>query len=116
MANTPKDDPSTYPALGRMMTWVDKPGSDKKIVWLLVVACIVAFGLEWTYEKHSYFGVEDVKGFYAFYGFIMFTGLILVAKALRKIIMRSEDYYGDKAIDTEEYPEDQIEKLGHTDV
>ena len=116
MAQTPKDDPSTYPALGRMMTWVDKKGSDKKIFVALAFVCLAVFLLEWTYEKHGHFHIEDVKGFYAYYGFIMFTGLILVAKGLRVLIKRPEDYYGDKAVDTEEYPEDQLEKLGHTDV
>ena len=116
MAQKPKDDPATYPALGRMMTWVDKKGSDKKIFWALALVCVVVFLLEWTYEKHPHFGVEGVNGFYAFYGFIMFTGLILVAKGLRVLIKRPEDYYGDKAVDTEEYPEDQLDIREHTDV
>lgn len=116
MADKPKDDPATYPALGRMLTWVDRPGSDKKIVWVLAIACLIVFGLDWTYEKHGYFDVENIPGFYALYGFVMFTGLILVAKALRFFIKRPEDYYGDKAIDTEEYPADQIDIKGNTDV
>ena len=49
-------------------------------------------------------------GFYGVYGFFMFTALILVAKALRLFIKRPENYYGDKAIDTEDYPTDQLEQ------
>jgi surface polysaccharide O-acyltransferase-like enzyme len=116
MAHKPKDDPSTYPALGRALTWVDKKGSDWKIVKTLIVGCIIVFALEWTYEKHSYFHAEDITGFYAYYGFVMFTALILVAKALRYFVKRPEDYYGDKAIDTEEYPEDQLDIRENTDV
>ncbi len=116
MAHKPKDDPATYPALGRMMTWVDKKGSDKKIVWALVIACLIVFLLDFTYEKHGHFQAEYIYGFYAFYGFVMFTGLIFVAKALRYFIKRPEDYYGDKAIDTEEYPADQLDIREHTDV
>ena len=116
MAQKPKDDPATYPALGRMMTWVDKKGSDKKIIWALGIACLIVFLLDFTYEKYGHFQVEYIRGFYAFYGFVMFTGLILVAKALRFFIKRPEDYYGDKAIDTEEYPADQLDIRENTDV
>ncbi len=116
MAEKPKDDPATYPALGRMMTWVDKKGSDKKIIWALAIACLIVFLLDFTYEIERHFQVEYIRGFYAIYGFVMFTGLIFVAKALRYFIKRPEDYYGDKAIDTEEYPTDQLDIRENTDV
>jgi hypothetical protein len=41
----------------------------------------------------------------------MFTALILAAKTLRIFIKRPENYYGDKAIDIEDYPADQLEKV-----
>jgi hypothetical protein len=116
MAQKPKDDPSTYPALGRALTWVDKPGSDKKIVWALIAVCLVLFLLDFTYEKHGEFKVEFIQGFYAFYGFVMFTGLILAVRVLRYFIKRPEDYYGDKAVDPEEYPTDQLEIRDNADV
>ncbi|MFV2034808.1 MAG: hypothetical protein ACC631_06825 [Halocynthiibacter sp.] len=109
----PKDDPANYPALGRMMLWVDKPGSANKIFWGLVIASILVFLADFTFEKHGKFYVEDIPGFYGVYGFIAFTALILIAKTLRVLIKRPEDYYGDKAIDREEYPEDQLDKVDH---
>ncbi len=113
MTPEPKDDPARYPALGRALLWVDKPRSANKIFWALAAACLVVFLLDFTYEKHGKFTIEDYPGFYGFYGFVMFTGLILAAKALRVLIKRPEDYYGDKAIDAEAYPEDQLEKAVH---
>ena len=107
------DDPKTYPALGRLMTWVDRPGSATKIFYALIAVCVVVFAWEFTYEKHGHFTAEDYPGFYAVYGFVMFTALILLAKGLRVLIKRPEDFYGDKAIDTEDYPEDQLEKVDH---
>jgi len=71
---------------------------------------------DFTYKKYGHFEVESYKGFYGAYGFVMFTALILLAKTLRYFTQQPEDYYGDKAIDREEYPEDQLEKLGHEDV
>lgn len=104
------DDPSTYPALGRMLTWVDKPGSAMKIVYALAALCALLLILNFFYDPHAHFGIENIPGFYGFYGFIMFTGLILAAKTLRIFIKRPENYYGDKAIDQETYPEEQLER------
>lgn len=101
------------PALGRMMLWVDKPGSVNKIVWGLAALCLVLFLLDFTYDSHGHFAVEAIPGAYGIYGFVMFTALILAAKALRFFIKRPEDYYGDKAVDAEEYPADQLGKVDH---
>lgn len=104
------EDTSGFPALGRAMLWVDKPGSANKIFWGLGALCAIVFVAGFMVDMHGHFAVENFGGFYAVYGFVMFTGLILVAKALRVIIKRPEDYYGDKAIDREDYPEDQLER------
>jgi len=116
MAHKPKDDPATYPALGRAMTWVDKPGSDKKIVWALILVCLGLFLADFTYEKHGHFWVEYFRGFYAIYGFVMFSALIISVGFLRKLLKRPENYYGDKAVDQEEYPADLIDKRDNADV
>jgi len=71
------------------------------------------FLLDFTYEKHGVFKITDFPGFYGIFGFVMFTGLILVAKMLRVLIKRPENFYGDKSIDTEDYPEDQLERAEH---
>lgn len=36
---------------------------------------------------------ENIKAFYPLWGLIGVAGLILAAKGLRRIVMRSEDYY-----------------------
>ncbi len=106
-------DPAKLPALGRMLLWVDKPGSANKIFWALAVVCGLLFAADFTFEKHGHFDVENLPGFFGFYGFIMFTGLILAAKGLRVLIKRDEDFYGDKAVDREEYPEAGLDKVDH---
>jgi hypothetical protein len=111
--NEHKDNPADYPFLGRMMLWVDRPGSANKIFWGLAIVCALLFLADFTYDKHGHFHMESYPGFYGIFGFVMFTALILVAKALRVLIKRPEDYYGDKAVDQEEYPEDQLDKVDH---
>jgi len=113
MGKPPNDNPETYPALGRMMTWVDRPGSVDKIYWGLIATCVLLFLADFTYDKYGHFDMEKIPGFYGVFGFVMFSGIVLAAKALRVLIKRPEDYYGDKAVDRESYPHDQLEKVDH---
>ena len=41
----------------------------------------------------------------------MFTALILAAKTLRIFIKRPENYYSKAAVDSEDYPAAQLEKV-----
>ena len=116
MDQIPSDKAEKFSVLGRTLAWFTSPENSKYITLVLIITCIGLFFLDFTYKKYGHFDIEKYKGFYGFYGFVMFTGLILVAKALRFFINQSEDYYGDKAVDNEEYPENQLEKVEHRDV
>ena len=111
----PDEDTSTYPALGRALMWVDRPGNGTKIFWGLVVACVVVLGLGFTYEPHGELSVEHYGWFYAFYGFASFVVLVAASSLLKRFASRDEMYYGDKITDPEDYPEDQLERLSHDD-
>ena len=102
---TPNDE--NLPALGRMMTWVDRPGSGTKLFRGLAVMCAALVVIDFFIDKHGHFHVEDIPGFYGLYGFLAFVCVIYGAKTLRFFVMRDEDYYGDQAIDREKYPLDQ---------
>ena len=104
------EDKSTLPLLGQFLSWFTKTENSNKICLALVSLCLALFLADFTYDKHGHFNIEEIPGFYGVYGFFMFTTLILVAKALRTIIKRPENYYGDKAIDGEDYPNDQLEQ------
>lgn len=59
---------------------------------------ILAVGIVWVaadlfYEKQGHFGMENLLGFHAVYGFVSCAGLVLAAKQLRRIVKRDEDYY-----------------------
>ena len=73
--------------------WLDKPKNISLIVWALVAVCVVLFFADAFYHKHAHFGIEQLFGFYGVYGFFMCVALVLVAKVLRTILMRPEDYY-----------------------
>jgi hypothetical protein len=113
MATHRDDDPTKYPWLGRKLLWVDQPGNPWKLVLVLMAACAVAAMLEFTYEKHGHNEFENGFGFFAVYGFVMFTALIFLARGLRVLVKRPEDYYSPKSIDTEDYPESGLERIEH---
>ena len=99
-----------FSPLGKTLSWFTKNKHANKIFLGLALLCFVLFLADFTYNKHGHFHIEEIPGFYGAYGFFMFTALILVAKALRLLIKRPENYYGDKAVDGEDYPVDQLEQ------
>lgn len=76
-------------------TWLDNPRNVDKLVYALYAVCALLFVLDFFYRKHTHFGFEHWIGFYAWYGFLSYVGLIFISKAFRRLVKRSEDYYGD---------------------
>ena len=86
MADQQKPDDKIY--------WLDEDKNVKKIIWALCIACALSVIADLFYHKHIVYAAEDwVPGMYGWYGFIGCVFLVLSAKLLRKLLMRSEDYY-----------------------
>ncbi|MFD3190630.1 hypothetical protein ACFMPD_10190 [Sedimentitalea sp. HM32M-2] len=113
MDNKTPDDPDKFPALGRALLWVEKPGGVEKIVYALYAVCAVLFLADFVYHKHSYLAIEDFPGFYALYGFFMCAALVVCAKVMRLFLKRPEDYYAPKDVESETFPEDHLEKVDY---
>lgn len=107
------DNAKGYPLLGRLIGRIVGREGTTRFLFLLGGLCLALFLADLMYEKHGHYPIEEIPGFYGIYGFVMFTALILLAKGLRVLIKRDEGYYGDKAIDTEAYPEDQLDKVDY---
>ena len=73
--------------------WIEDKRNVRKIINTLIIICLGLFIADGFYHKHVYFGVESIFGFYAIYGFVMCVILVLVAKWIRTVLMRAEDYY-----------------------
>ncbi len=109
-----QDDPATYPRLGQFIhRLVDGPAAVRRLILVLLAAGVLVVALDLTYEKHGYNELERIFGFYAGFGFISFTVVIFGARALRWFIKRPEDYYAPHVVDTEEYPEEELDKVEH---
>ena len=106
----PRTDPSRLPWLGRKLLWLDDMTNVDRIVRGLFIVCAGLFAADFFYHKHAYLGVEEFPGFYALYGFFMCAALVICAKGLRVILKRPEDYYAPKDVESEEYPEDGLDR------
>lgn len=78
---------------GERSYWLDRPGSVDRIVWALYAVCALLFVADFAVHKHGPFAIEHVFGFYAWFGFLACVGLVLLARVMRSILMRPEDYY-----------------------
>ena len=50
---------------------------------------------DFVVHRHIDIGWEKLPAFYALYGFVACVMLVLLAKKLRKVVMRKEDYYDE---------------------
>lgn len=79
--------------------WLDEPANVNKIVYGLYILCALLLSVDLLdvfhlgYHKHPHFDMEKWLGFYGIYGFLGSVGLVMVAKQMRKILSKDEDYY-----------------------
>jgi len=73
--------------------WLDNPRNVDRLVYVFYAVCAVVMAIDVFFPKHGPFALEHFFGFYGFYGFIACVVLVVLAKQLRRVLMRSEDYY-----------------------
>lgn len=78
---------------GEKRYWLDDPRNVTRLVRGFYVVCALMIAIDVFVPKHGRFRIEHLFGFYAFYGFLACVALVLIAKQLRRILMRPEDYY-----------------------
>ena len=71
----------------------DDPRNVKRLLRVVYVICAVLVGLDFVFHRHVIHSWEAIPGFYAIYGFVGCAALVLIAKEMRKILMRKEDHY-----------------------
>jgi hypothetical protein len=57
--------------------------------------CILLVLADFVVHRHIGFGWEKIPAFYALYGFVACVLLVLIAKKIRNVVMRKEDYYDE---------------------
>ena len=75
--------------------YFDNRDNIKRFLRIFYIICAVLLIFDFVIHRHVMHVWEHLFGFYAVYGFVACVALVLIAKEMRKVLMRSEDYYGD---------------------
>jgi hypothetical protein len=73
--------------------WLDHPENVTRIylgLWGMALMLLLTDLLVTRHEEASF---AQSIGFYCLYGFAACVSLVLIAKALRRLLLRAEDYY-----------------------
>ena len=71
----------------------DNPKNVKRVLYFLYGSCMLLFALDFVIHRHTSHSWESLWGFYAIYGFVSCVVLVIVAKWMRTLLMRPENYY-----------------------
>ncbi len=69
--------------------------TSKVLLLVFLSLCAAALLVEVLLDRHTEIDGEELFAFYPLYGFVSIIVLVLLAKALRRLARREEDYYGD---------------------
>lgn len=75
------------------ITWLDSAKNRAKVRLYFYISLCALLIVDFLIPKHGHFPWETVPEFFAVYGFIGCVGLIFIAKILRWVVKRKEDYY-----------------------
>ena len=73
----------------------DNPKNVERLLKGFYVICILLVIADFIIHRHITMGWENIPAFYAIYGFIACVVLVVIAKWMRKVIMRKENYYDE---------------------
>lgn len=82
----------------------DKTRNVNIILYSFYAISILLVALDFIVHRHIYLDFEKIPTFYAIYGFVACTVLVVLAKLMRLVLMRDEDYY-DKRLDEQQKAE-----------
>jgi hypothetical protein len=77
----------------REITLLDSPKNRARVVKYFYISLIVLLVIDFFTPKHGHFPWEEAYGFFAVYGYIGCVSLIYIAKGLRWLVKRKENYY-----------------------
>jgi len=70
----------------------DKPENVKRVLNIFYSLCVILVLADFVVHRHIGLVWENIPAFYAIYACV---ALVVVAKLIRKVVMRKEDYYND---------------------
>ncbi len=75
------------------LSFLDSRKNKLKVQKYFYICLLLLLVVDFIIVKHGHFPWEKAPGFYAVYGFMACVSLIFLAKILRLMVKRKEDYY-----------------------
>lgn len=73
----------------------DKPKNVSRLLNIFYALCVILVIADFILHRHIGFSWEKIPAFYAIYGFVACVALVVIAKKIRAVVMRKEDYYDE---------------------
>ena len=73
--------------------YLDKPENVQRLLKVFYVICALLFAADFIVHRHTKIALEEFPAIYAVFGFVAFVMLVIGSIALRKLVMRKENYY-----------------------
>ncbi|MDJ0875027.1 MAG: hypothetical protein QNJ48_08705 [Desulfobacterales bacterium] len=77
----------------RELKLFDDSKNVKRLLVIFYASLVVLLIVDFFIHKHADFPWEEAPNFFAVYGFVSCVLLIFIARILRPMIMRDEDFY-----------------------
>ena len=77
----------------RELKMFDNPKNVQRLLRFFFLSLVVLLIADFFIHKHPYFYFEGAPEFFATYGFVSCVLLIFMAKGLRRLLKRDENYY-----------------------
>lgn len=72
---------------------LDNPATIKRLLQVFYILCGILLLLDFVLARKIAHPLESLPAFYAIYGFVGCVILVVIAKWMRRFLMRDEDYY-----------------------
>ena len=78
---------------GEKERFLDRQENVDRLLWGLTILGLAVLAVDFFFHRHVYHPWEHLWGFYGIFGAVGIVALVQLAKVLRKMVMRDEDYY-----------------------
>ena len=78
---------------GERERFLDRQENVDRLLWGVTVVGVLLLLADLLFHRHIYHSWERIWGFYGIFGAVAIVVLVQLAKGLRKLVKRDEDYY-----------------------
>lgn len=75
--------------------WLLRPRNIRRLWFAFAGILVLTLVAGLFVHQHTYFGIEDSFGFFAWYGFVTCVAMVVFAKVLGIFLKRPENYYNE---------------------